>query len=346
MKTMNVYDFFSSPIGLGHVTRDIAIVNNLEGISINFVTGNGAAQILKKLDYKIENVYNPPAFIVENGKLNNQTKWLWNYFQYYKTCKKISEKIIKKNNSNLIISDEDFASLTVAQNLKIPNILITDVLETKFTKGIASFIEKKMNKSMMKIIKNCNLVIIPEEGDDQDNIRRTGPIVRETNLSREELRRKFSFDKTTIVISIGGTSAGLFLIDKAIESILKINQDIEIVVVSGPSVTKKFDNVKNLGFIDNLHELISASDLIISLAGKSTIDEAKAYGTPGIFIPIKDHFEQEDNAKMEGFVFEDINRLDELILEKLEEKRNKVNTDGTKLASEIIRKLIKEKSNS
>jgi len=203
--------------------------------------------------------------------------------------------------------------------------LITDVLETKFTKGIASFIERKMNKSMMKIIKNCNLVIIPEEGDDQDNIRRTGPIVRETNLSREELRRKFSFDKTTIVISIGGTSAGLFLIDKAIESILKINQDIEIVVVSGPSVTKKFDNVKNLGFIDNLHELISASDLIISLAGKSTIDEAKAYGTPGIFIPIKDHFEQEDNAKMEGFVFEDINRLDELILEKLEEKRNKVN---------------------
>ena len=343
---MNVYDFFSSPIGLGHVTRDIAIVNNLEGISINFVTGNGAAQILKKLDYKIENVYNPPSFIVENGKLNNQTKWLWNYFQYYKTCKKISEKIIKTNNSNLIISDEDFASLTVAQNLKIPNILITDVLETKFTKGIASFIERKMNKSMMKIIKNCNLVIIPEEGDDQDNIRRTGPIVRETNLSREELRRKFSFNKTTIVISIGGTSAGLFLIDKAIEAILKINQDIEIVLVSGPSVTKKFDNVKNLGFIDNLHELISASDLIISLAGKSTIDEAKAYGTPGIFIPIKDHFEQEDNAKMEGFVFEDINRLDELILEKLEEKRNEVNTDGTKLASEIIRKLIKEKSNS
>ena len=346
MKTVNVCDFFSSPIGLGHVTRDIAIVSNFENISVNFVTGSGAAKILKKLDYKLEDVYSPPSFIVENGILNNQNKWLWNYFQYYKKCKKISEKIIKKNNSNLIISDEDFASLTVAQNLKIPNILITDVLETKFTKGIASFIEKKMNRSMMKIIKNSNLVIIPEEGDDQDNIRRTGPIVRETNLSREELRRKFSFNKTTIVISIGGTSAGLFLIDKAIEAILKINQDIEIVLVSGPSVTKKFDNVKNLGFIDNLHELISASDLIISLAGKSTIDEAKAYGTPGIFIPIKDHFEQEDNAKMEGFVFEDINRLDELILEKLEEKRNKVNTDGTKLASEIIRKLIKEKSNS
>ena len=346
MKTVNVCDFFSSPIGLGHVTRDIAIVNNLKNISINFVTGSGAAEILRKLDYKIDDVYNPPSFIVENGILNNQTKWLWNYFQYYKNCKKISEKIIKINNSDLIISDEDFASLTVAQNLKIPNILITDVLETKFTKGIASLIERKMNKSMMNIIKNCDVVIIPEEGHDQGNIKRVGPIVREINFSREELREKFSFSKTTIIISIGGTDAGLFLIEKSIESILKIKQDIEIVVVSGPAISKKFSNVRNLGFVDNLHELIFASDLIISLAGKSTIDEAKAYGTPGIFIPIKGHFEQEDNAKTEGFIFEDINRLETLISEKLEQKRNKINTNGAKLASEIIKKMIKERSNS
>ena len=343
---MNVCDFFSSPIGLGHVTRDIAIVNNLKDISINFITGSGAAKILKKLEYKVNDIYNPPSFSVENGMLNNQTKWLWNYFQYYKNCKKISEKIIKINNSDLIISDEDFASLTVAQNLKISNILITDVLETKFTKGIASLIERKMNKSMMNIIKNCDVVIIPEEGHDQGNIKRVGPIVREINFSREELRKKFSFNKITIIISIGGTDAGLFLIKKSIESILKINQDIEIVVVSGPAINKKFSNVRNLGFVDNLHELIFASDLIISLAGKSTIDEAKAYGTPGIFIPIKGHFEQEDNAKTEGFVFEDINRLETLISEKLEQKRNKINISGAKLASEIIKKMIKERSNS
>jgi len=341
MKIMNVYDFFSSPIGLGHVTRDIAIVDNFKDGSVNFVTGSGAAKILKKLDHKVQDVYNPPSFIVENGKLNNQTKWLWNYYQYYKDCKNISEKILKKNNSQLVISDEDFASLTVAQDLEIPNVLITDVLETKFTKGIMSLIEKKMNKSMMKIIKNCDVVIIPEKGDDQDNIKRVGPIVREINVSREELRNKFSFSKTTIVISIGGTDAGIFLIDKSIEAISKINQDIEVVVVTGPSITKKFDNVKNLGFIDNLHELIFASDLIISLAGKSTIDESKAYGTPGIFIPIKNHFEQENNAKMEGFIFEDVNRLDKLILKKLEEKRNKINADGAKLSSEIIRKFCK-----
>jgi len=337
---MNVFDFFSSPIGLGHVTRDIAIVNNFENISTNFVTGSGAAKILKNLDFKVQDVYNPPSFIVENGTLKSPAKWLWNYYQYYKDCKKISQKILQEDNPNLVISDEDFAALTVAQKMKIPTILITDVLETRFTKGLVSFIEKKMNKSMQKIIKKCDIVILPEDGSDQDNIRRVGPIVRQTNHSREELRKKFSFDKKTIVISIGGTDVGLFLIKKALESISKINQDIEVILVSGPAISKKFENVRNLGFVDNLHELIFAADLIISLAGKSTIDEANAYGTPAIFIPIKGHFEQEDNAREEGFVSDDIKRLDALILEKLEQKRNQANTNGAKNASDIIRELM------
>ena len=337
---MNVFDFFSSPIGLGHVTRDIAIANNFENISTNFVSGSGAAKILKNLDFKVQDVYNPPSFIVENGTLKSPAKWLWNYYQYYKDCKKISQKILQEDNPNLVISDEDFASLTVAQKMKIPTILITDVLETHFTKGLASFIEKKMNKSMQEIIKKCDIVILPENGDDQDNIKKVGPIVRQINFSREALRKKFSFDKKTIVISIGGTDTGLFLIEKALESISKINQDVEVVLVSGPAISKKFENVRNLGFVDNLHELIFAADLLISLAGKSTIDEANAYGTPAIFIPIKGHFEQEDNAREEGFVFDDIKRLDVLILEKLEQKRNQVNTNGAKNASNIIKELM------
>ncbi len=338
---MNVFDYFSSPIGLGHVTRDIAIVNNFENITTNFVTGSGAAKILKNLNFKVQDVYNPPSFIIENGTLKNPAKWLWNYFQYYKDCKNISQKIIQKDNPNLVISDEDFASLTIAQKMKIPTVLVTDVLETRFTKGLVSFVEKKMNKSMLKIMKKCDIVILPEHGEDEDNIKKVGPIVRQTEFSREDLRNKFSFKKKIIVISVGGTNAGLFLIKKALESISKINQDVETILISGPAISEKFENVRNLGFVDNLHELIFAADLLISLAGKSTIDEAKAYGTPAIFIPIKDHFEQEDNAKEEGFVFDDINRLDKLIVEKLEEKRNQVNTDGAKNASDIIQKLMK-----
>lgn len=337
---MVLVNFFSSPIGLGHVTRDIAIENNFQNITTNFVTGSGAAKILKKLEMQVDDVYHPPSFIVENGTLKSPAKWLWNYYQYYKDCKNISLDILEKDRPNVVISDEDFASLTVAQEMKIPTILVTDILETHFTKGLASFIEKRMNKSMQDMIKKCEIVILPEIGDTEGNIQRVGPIVRQTDYTREQLREKFSFDKKTIVISIGGTDAGLFLIEKALEAISKINQDIETVLVSGPSVQKKYENVKNLGFVENLHEIIFAADVLISLAGKSTIDEANAYGTPGIFIPIKGHFEQEDNAKKQGFVFEDINRLDKLILSKIEEKRNQVNTEGTKKVVKIIQSLI------
>ena len=241
----------------------------------------------------------------------------------------------------MVISDEDFASLTVAQKMKIPTVLITDILETKFTKGIISIIEKKMNKSMCEIIKKCEVVIIPEKGEDQDNIKRVGPIVREINQSRENLRKKFSFSKTTVIISIGGTDAGLFLIEESLKAISKINQDIEIILVTGPAISKKFENVRNMGFVNNLHELIFAADVVISMAGKSTIDEAVAYGTPAIFIPIKGHFEQEDNARKQGFIFDDIKKLEKLILEKIEEKRNENSTDGAKEAAKIIEKILK-----
>ena len=338
---MNIIDFFSSPIGLGHVTRDIAIVNNFQNITTNFVSGSGAAKILENLDFNIHDRYTPPSFVIKNGSLQNPAKWVWNYYQYYKDCKNIAKEIIQKDEPNLVISDEDFASISIAQEKNIPTVLITDVLETRFTNGIASLIEKKMNKSMQKMIEKCDIVIIPENGNNYDNIKYVGPIVRQTNFSRDELRQKFSFKDKTIVISIGGTNAGEFLIEKAIEAILKINQGFEIVLVSGPAVNKKFENVRDLGFVDNLHEIIFAADLIISLAGKSTIDEAKVYGTPSIFIPIKDHFEQEDNAREEGFDYEDIERLDELILEKIGQKRNQIISNGSIEASKIIKNLMK-----
>jgi len=139
------------------------------------------------------------------------------------------------------------------------------------------------------------------------------------------------------VVTIGGTDAGMFLIEKVLEIFPKINE-YEI-VISGPSMSKS-EKIRNLGFVNNLHEIIYAADVLVSLAGKSTIDETKEYGTPAIFIPIKGHFEQEDNAKDEGFVFEDIDRLKELISEKLEEKRNPLKRDGAQKASNIIKDLL------
>ncbi len=336
-KSLNTLDvgFFCSPIGLGHATRDIAIAQFFGKISSKFVTGSDAARLISEYGFSVNDSYRPPNFDVTNGALQKSFGWLMKYYQYYKDCKNIAEKFVERENPRLVVSDEDFASLVVAQQKKTPSILITDILQTKFTKGVVSLIEKKMNKAMHEIIQKCDIVIMPEFGDDQGNIKRVGPIVRPTNYTRDQLREKFSFTKKTITLSVGGTDAGRFLIQKTIEAVSKLKNDFELVIVSGPSFQMN-TQLRDFGFANNLHEIIYASDLVISLAGKSTIDEAKVYGTPGIFIPIKDHFEQEDNARQEGYTFEDIYRLDSLIPQKLESKRNPLQTDGAKKAWQII----------
>jgi len=334
--------FFTSPIGLGHATRDIAIAEKLR-TDILFVSGEGASSLLTKKGFNVLDVYRPEKFIVESGELQHSFKWLMNYYSYYKRCKVIAKEILDKHNG-LIVSDEDFASIAVGEEMKHRRVLITDITETHFTSGPASMIEKKMNKSMQKMMQACNYVIIPDVGDDKDNVRHVGPIVRQASADRDTLRRRFGFAKSMIVVSVGGTDAGRYLIEKTIEAHRRLQGrelDAELVIVSGPSL-KMPDSpgqYRNFGFVDNLHELIYAADLVISLAGRSTIDESIAYGTPGIFIPIKNHFEQEAGAARMGYKYDDIFWLESLIEEKLGRRSNAVDAGGAERAAKIISSL-------
>jgi UDP-N-acetylglucosamine--N-acetylmuramyl-(pentapeptide) pyrophosphoryl-undecaprenol N-acetylglucosamine transferase len=121
--------FFSSPIGLGHATRDVAISQNLENISKRFVSGGAAPTLISQSGFDVEDLYRPPPFQVENGKLKQPLKWLFKYYAYYKECKTISAQILQAHHPRLVTSDEDFSSLVVAQEMKIKTILVTDILK-------------------------------------------------------------------------------------------------------------------------------------------------------------------------------------------------------------------------
>jgi len=338
--------FFCSPIGLGHATRDLAIINELKLESCKIFSGSSAIEFFQKNNVQAYDVYSPPEFKVQNGKLEKSLRWLWDYYKYYKKCKEIANQIINDEKPDLIISDEDFASIAIAQEKGISNIIITDILETKFTSGFGGIVEKKMNRTMQEMLKKANRVIIPELGVNQNNIIRTGPIVRKIQKNRDKIRNDLDFKKKTIVLSVGGTDAGIFLIKQTIDAIKKIQLDIELILVAGPKIKEDFGNdLRNLGFVENLHEIIFAADLVISLAGKSTIDESIVYGTPGIFIPIKDHFEQEDNAKEIGFKFQDIFNLTNLIEEKLSQDRNQQHKNGVDIAGMEILDVFFKKNN-
>lgn len=344
--------FFASPIGLGHATRDIAICEELKSLTkekILIITGRPAYDIFSKNGYLVEDVYSPEKFDIDSlMQLRSPLRWLFKYFMYYRKCKLIATGFVDKNVDSLIVSDEDFASIAVGEKRNRKRVLITDLLETHFVKGIFSAIESRMNISMQNMLKKCNRVLIPDNGQDVDNISYVGPVVRNLSITdRALLRKKLGIEKRTILVSIGGTSAGRYLIERALSAYKNLNMktDLDLLVALGPSLSKFENNntsYRNIGFVDNLHEYVCASDLVVSLAGRSTIDESLVYGTPGIFIPIKDHFEQEQNAKKLGYSYDDISRLQTLIEEKLELGRtNRADVkNGAKKAAKIITEMV------
>ena len=335
--------FFASPIGLGHATRDIAVAEKLTvpKSGVLFISGEGAPRLIEKKGFQCLDLYRPEKFRVENGQLQRSFQWLMAYYSYYKKCKAISKDILAKY-SGLVVSDEDFASIAMAEEMGRKRVLITDITKSRFTKGAASLIEKRMNGALKKMMARCDCVIMPDEGKDCDNVIHVGPIVRSVSADRDSLRRRLNFTRSTIVVSIGGTDAGRYLIEKAIEAYKKLHLrlDADLVVVPGPTLQlPDSPDYRNMGFVENLHELIFAADLVVSLAGRSTMDESIAYGTPGIFIPIKGHFEQEEGARRLGYKYDDIFRLESLIEEKLGRRTPGSETSGAQKAAGIISKL-------
>ncbi|MDN5845435.1 MAG: UDP-glucuronosyltransferase [Candidatus Nitrosocosmicus sp.] len=357
--------FFSNPIGLGHITRDFAIAKEIAKsfnyYDFDFITGLKAFDFIcnendssKGTKFNVHNLYFPPEFSIDEGKLKNSFVWLLKYVSYFRKSKVKVQTLLSTMGKNwetapLIVTDEDFASLSVGKDLNIPRILITDILRTHFIKtGILSHIEKYLNNSMCNLIKSSDCVIIPESGDNRDNIFYVGPIVREIKTTRDELRKRFSFNKITILITTGGTLAGHYLTKRAVESFKRLQNrfdcDLIISFSSAISLNDQGDEYcRNIGFVNNIHEYVYAADLIISLAGKSTIDECLVYGTPGIFIPIKNHFEQEDRAREMGFSYDDINKLDAIMEENLSGlrlKKEKKMSNGVSTAAKLINEYL------
>ncbi|HKO64455.1 MAG TPA: glycosyltransferase [Candidatus Nitrosocosmicus sp.] len=359
--------FFSSPIGLGHITRDIAIVKEIANLfnyyDFTLITGSKAFDFICTDNYisenskvNVHNLYSPPEFSIDKGILKSNFVWLLKYVSYFRKSKGKVKRLISARSGidrkayPLIITDEDIASLSVGKDLNIPRILITDILRTHFIRnGMFSSIEKYLNNSMCNLIKSSDCVIIPEPGDNHDNLFYVGPIVREIRTTRDELRRRFSFSKFTILVTTGGTSAGDYLTKMALESFTRLQRryDCDLVVSSFSSNIsphrKENDSYMNIGFVNNIHEYVYAADLVISLAGKSTIDESLVYGTPGIFIPIKNHFEQEARAKEMGFSYEDINKLDSIMEENLSGlhlKKEKKVSNGAASAAKLIAEYL------
>ncbi|MCE2508727.1 MAG: UDP-glucuronosyltransferase [Nitrosopumilaceae archaeon] len=324
--------FFTSPIGLGHASRDAAVAAHLD--DVRFVTGGPATALLEGNGFAADDMYRPPSFEVRSGRLARQALWMVRYYRYYRRCKGVAGRIIRECDPDIVVADEDFAALAAATSLTgaTPRVLITDILESRFLGGPAGMVERKMNGAMRRMMDGCNTVMMPQDGPDRSNLRMVGPIVRDITEDRHTLRERFGMTGKTVLVTVGGTAAGRFLLDAMKPVAERLRGTADTAILPGPALGD--------GIIHDLHQRVMAADVVVSLAGRSTMDEAAAYGTPGVFIPISGHFEQEDNAARLGYAHDDVHRLYDIILEKLAEPRHPRPAEGARRAAAIIQSLI------
>lgn len=337
--------------GLGHAARSVALARGLlerhKDLYFLFLAGSPALDLLVASGFDALTMPPAPDLPAADGVLGPAWRWYRDYARYLRFAGRFMRKEGDWDYYRFLISDSELATVRDASRHHVPTALIVNEFARDFARDPLSRVAEGLgNFWFSRLARRVDLILITDSGPDWPNVHKIGPIVRAPSASREELREDLFFRKKTILVTVGGTAIGEFLLKEAVEAFRALNlEDTSMVVVSGPKL--KVDpapGVYTYGFLPNLQDFVLAADLVITTAGKGTVHEALAFGTPLIAIPPKGHSEAERNAAGLGYRFEDVRRLKELIPEKLASGRLRPRPTGNEEAILLLAEFLETKS--
>jgi UDP-N-acetylglucosamine--N-acetylmuramyl-(pentapeptide) pyrophosphoryl-undecaprenol N-acetylglucosamine transferase len=343
-------------IGMGHASRCVTIAKKLqeEGVEVAFASyGCGYEMLDSYHKYKILKL--PEIkFYGDKGILDIKytvKKSVDIPYIFLKSIYKESQ-IIKKFKPDIIVADSHFSVPITAKVLGIPCIMIQNELTLNFSQlypeekkveyletGLKKFIKDVCNLSEVIIIPDVlGSTEIPEKLDKK--VVHTGPFLRDDNhnmRSKDDIKEKLGFNKSEkiVLVTVGGSDFGIELLKLICNASSKLECD-KLIIVTGPGITADFicesDKVVKKKFLDNMMEWIKISDVIVTLAGHTTIMEIISLGIPNIIIPIDNHPEQLKNAvNIEKYGISIVKELKNLDLNEISGDINRLLND-----SEII----------
>jgi predicted glycosyltransferase len=119
--------------------------------------------------------------------------------------------------------------------------------------------------------------------------------------SRADLRRSLGYraDERVCIVTVGGSGVGAHLIRRILQSypLAKAQvPELRMIVVAGPRIDPQSlgapPDVEVKAFVPNLDRHLAACDLALVQGGLTTCMELTAAGTPFLYFPLKNHFEQ------------------------------------------------------
>ena len=118
---------------------------------------------------------------------------------------------------------------------------------------------------------------------------------------RDDLRRSLGYrpGECVCIVTVGGSGVGAHLIRRILQSfplVRSVLPELRMILVAGPRIDPRSlgapPGVEVHAFVPDLDRHLAACDLALVQGGLTTCMELTAAGTPFIYFPLKNHFEQ------------------------------------------------------
>jgi UDP:flavonoid glycosyltransferase YjiC (YdhE family) len=179
--------------------------------------------------------------------------------------------------------------------------------------------------------------------------------------SRDDLRAELGYDdgRRICIVSVGGSGVGASLIRRILAAYPAAKAkipELRMIVVTGPRLDPAAfdvpDGVEMLAFVPDLDRHLAACDLALVQGGLTTCMELAAAGTPFLYFPLKNHFEQNfhvaarldryDAGRRMTFAESGPDRIAEAMLDELRAPRvaRPVADDGATRAAAMLAEML------
>lgn len=333
--------YLSSPIGLGHARRDLAITQELRKIHPD-VQVDWLAQdpVTRFLDANGESIH-PDSSRLANESTHIEAESGEHDLHVFQAIRSMDEILIKnfmvfqealeQDTYDLVIADEawdvdhfwhEHPNMKVAPiawltdfvgYVPMPGSAHEAYLTTDYNAEMIGHVEDHPNLRDRSIFVGNPSDIIPHSfGKDLPEMRDWVPEKfdfcgyilgqhPDSFGSRDALRHRLGYreDEKVCIVTVGGSGVGGNLIRRILAAYPAAKRNIpelRMIIVTGPRLDPaQFDlpdGVEVCSFVPDLDRHLAACDLALVQGGLTTSMELAAAGTPFLYFPLKNHFEQ------------------------------------------------------
>ena len=394
--------FISSPIGLGHARRDVAIADELRvlqpDIGIDWLAQDPVTRVLNAAG---ETIHAASALMAnESAHIESESgEHDLNAFQALRSMDEIQaanfmliDEVISNGQYDLVVGDEcwelDYQLLENPNLKKTAYAWLTDFVGyVPMPSGgdREAFVAADYNADMIEQIARYGRIRDKAifVGNPDDIIPGTFgpglPVIRdwtEENFDfagyvtgfdpaklgeRSALRSQLGYhpDEKVCIVSVGGSGVGIDLIRRVVggyEAAAGAISDLRMVVVTGPRIDPaglpQVEGIEYREYVDKLYRHLAVADAAIVQGGLTTTMELTAAKVPFVYVPLRNHFEQNfhvrarlDRYRAGRFMdYEDVvpNNLAAVLAEEISSSVDyaDVETDGAHRAATMISQLL------